>query len=395
MNRSWDVIVVGARVAGAATAMLLARAGLRVLCVDRGHYGSDTICTHALMRPGVLLLQEWGLLPELVEAGTPAVRRTVFHYEDEPVAISVKPSAGVDALYAPRRTVLDRLLVDAAERAGTVVRFGTTMHAVQSDHRGRVTGVALRDRRGSESVAQAPLVVGADGRSSTVARSVAAGQTAGDHASSFLYGYWANLSCDGYEWFYRPGMSAGVIPTNAGLTCVFVGTRPARLDPAVRTHSASTMFDRLAWRIGLRDRIAGADQVGAVRHVRNLPPGYRRRAFGPGWALVGDAGLWMDPTSTHGMTSALRDAALLGRAVITSADDHEREPALARYQADRDQLSWPMLAATEDIASYSWDMARIRTLLRNLSSAMTDEVELLSALHRSANPVSLTPPSAA
>src|SRR6476659_9378936 len=116
MNRGWDVIVVGARVAGATTTMLLARAGMRVLCVDRSRYGSDTISTHALMRGGVMLLQDWGLLPELVAAGTPPVRRTVFHYGDESVAVSIKPSAGVDALYAPRRTVLDRVLADAAER---------------------------------------------------------------------------------------------------------------------------------------------------------------------------------------------------------------------------------------------------------------------------------------
>src|SRR6476661_72880 len=125
MSSRWDVIVVGARVAGAATAMLLARAGLRVLCVDRGRYGSDTISTHALMRGGVMLLQDWGLLPELVAAGTPPVRRTVFHYGDESVAVSIKPSAGVDALYAPRRTVIDALVVDAAERAGATVAFGS------------------------------------------------------------------------------------------------------------------------------------------------------------------------------------------------------------------------------------------------------------------------------
>ena len=122
-NQGWDVIVVGARVAGAATAMLLARAGLRVLCVDRSLHGGDTVSTHALMRGGVLQLQRWGLLDALADAGTPPVRRSVFHYGAESDVVSIRPSAGVAALYAPRRTVIDGLLVDAARRAGAKVEF--------------------------------------------------------------------------------------------------------------------------------------------------------------------------------------------------------------------------------------------------------------------------------
>ena len=118
--------MVGARVAGASTALLLARAGLRVLCLDRGRYGSDTLSTHALMRGGALQLRRWGLLDALVAAGTPAVRRSVFHYGGDPVPCPIRPAAGVDALYAPRRTVLDPLIVDAARAAGAEVRFGRT-----------------------------------------------------------------------------------------------------------------------------------------------------------------------------------------------------------------------------------------------------------------------------
>ena len=102
----WDVVVVGARVAGSATAMLLARAGLRVLVLDRMRPGADTLSTHALMRAGTLQLKRWGLLDQVVASGTPAVHRTVFHYGDgETVPVSIKPAAGVDALYAPRRTL--------------------------------------------------------------------------------------------------------------------------------------------------------------------------------------------------------------------------------------------------------------------------------------------------
>src|SRR6185437_1214814 len=122
-----DVVIVGARVAGASTALLLARAGLRVLVVDRGRRGSDTLSTHALMRGGVLLLQRWGLLDEVAATGASPVRRVTFHYGPECLPVSLKPYAGVDALYAPRRTVLDALLVDTAERAGARFRFGPSV----------------------------------------------------------------------------------------------------------------------------------------------------------------------------------------------------------------------------------------------------------------------------
>src|SRR6476619_5586327 len=128
-RKAYDAIVVGARPAGAFTAMILARAGRSVLLLDRSEYGRDTVSTHALMRAGVLQLHRWGLLDAIIDAGTPPVRRTSFHYEDGSLAMSLKPAAGIDALYAPRRTLLDRLLVDAARGAGASIRFGTAVKA--------------------------------------------------------------------------------------------------------------------------------------------------------------------------------------------------------------------------------------------------------------------------
>jgi 2-polyprenyl-6-methoxyphenol hydroxylase-like FAD-dependent oxidoreductase len=111
---SHDVVIVGARAAGAAAALVLARAGIDVVVVDRSRYGADTLSTHALMRAGVVQLHRWGLLESVIAAGTPAVRKTTFVYADETIPLPIKPSHGVDALYAPRRTVLDPILVDAA-----------------------------------------------------------------------------------------------------------------------------------------------------------------------------------------------------------------------------------------------------------------------------------------
>jgi flavin-dependent dehydrogenase len=381
MSTEWDAIVVGARVAGASTAMLLARAGLRVLCVDRARYGSDTLSTHALMRAGTLQLQRWGLLDAIIAAGTPAVRHTVFHYGNDAVSVSIRPAAGVDALYAPRRTLLDSVIVDAAVEAGAVVRFGAAVTGLLRDPDGRVTGVATRARDGSVRTEHAGLVIGADGRHSLVAQAVGATTEASGRASSaFIYGYWKGLSPDGYEWFYKPGFSAGAIPTNDGLTCVFVGTTAARTARLVGSGGTGYAFQRLAERSSIAPRLADAERVGALRYARGLP-GYLRRSWGTGWALVGDAGYWKDPLSTHGMTDALRDAELLARAVLSAPRPGRTQlDALAGYQSVRDELALPMLHVTERIASHDWDLAEVRRLLMALASTMTDELELIGSI---------------
>ncbi len=215
---TYDALVVGARCAGAATAMLMARRGLRVLLIDRGDYGTDTLSTHALIRGGVLQLHRWGVLPRIEEAGTPAIRRAVFHYGDEVVEFSIGSSHGVEALYAPRRTVLDRVLVNAAWDAGAEIRYGHVLAGLIRSADGRVRGAAIRDRAGSLVDVEANLVVGADGVGSAVARLVCAPvRQQGRHASAVVYGHWSGIRASGYHWYYRKGMSAGVIPTNT--TC--------------------------------------------------------------------------------------------------------------------------------------------------------------------------------
>ena len=108
LDSHYDAVIIGARCAGATTALLLARSGAKVLVVDRQAYGSDTMSTHALMRGAVVQLKRWGLIPSVTAAGTPAIRSTTFHYGDEAIRIDIKPDHGVDCLFAPRRTVLDR-----------------------------------------------------------------------------------------------------------------------------------------------------------------------------------------------------------------------------------------------------------------------------------------------
>ena len=137
-RKTYDALVIGARCAGAAAAMLMARSGLIVLAIDRGDYGTDALSTHALMRAGVLQLHRWGLLTKIVAAGTPAVRAATFHYGNDPVEVPIAPTHGVDALYAPRRTALDRLLVNAASEAGAEVRHGYALAGLLHGSGGRV-----------------------------------------------------------------------------------------------------------------------------------------------------------------------------------------------------------------------------------------------------------------
>src|SRR5438874_670467 len=252
--KTFDVVVVGARIAGAATAMLLARRGARVALVDRSQVGADTTSTHALMRAGVLQLHRWGLLDRVRAAGTPPVHRTTFHYQDAVVPITIKPSNGVDALYAPRRTVIDPILVNAAIEAGVDVRFGVTVTGLTRGRGGRPDSVTGTDADGRQFTIPARSVVGADGFRSTIARLVQAPvEHVGQHASAITYGYWTGAHVDGYEWIFRPDAAAGAIPTNDGQVCVFASATPERIGRGGREiiepiagSSATELADRLS-----------------------------------------------------------------------------------------------------------------------------------------------------
>jgi 2-polyprenyl-6-methoxyphenol hydroxylase-like FAD-dependent oxidoreductase len=367
------VIVVGARVAGAATALGLARAGLRVLLVDRARPGADTVSTHALMRGGVVQLDRWGLLPAIAASDTPAVRRTTFHYGAETIPVEIKDRDGVDALYAPRRTVLDTILAEAASNAGVDVHYGVTLRDLDRDAEGRVTGAIIEDVSGRRRV-RADLVVGADGIRSTVARLVSAEETdQAPHAAGTAYGYWPGLDLDGYHWHFAPGSSSGAIPTTGGLTCVFIAVPADRFRAEVRVdlHRA---FHRILAEASpdLARAIDGRAPTGAMRAFPGVQ-GYIRRSHGPGWALVGDAGFFRDPITAHGMTDALRDAALLADAYGARGD-----AGLEDYARDREPWAREMLEVSDAIASFEWDLEQVKPLHRQLSRVMARESEMLA-----------------
>jgi len=377
----YDVAIVGGRVAGASTALLLARAGLRVAVLERSRVGSDTVSTHALMRAGVLQLSRWGVLSEVIAAGTPAIRSIVFHYEDgSPTHVSLRSSPGVEALYAPRRHLLDRVLVDAAAAAGADVLHETPVVGLLRGDDGQVLGVRIPGGSRREVPIRAALTIGADGIGSLVAREVGAPfESRGRMAGATLYRYVAGVPNEGYVWGYADKAAAGLIPTNAGETCVFVSTTPQRMRELRRKGAEAAFWSLLgAVSTPMFDVVRAGAAAGRIRGWRGVP-GYVRRSFGPGWALVGDAGYFKDPITAHGLTDALRDAELLSDAVL--ADRFEALPgiALARYQDTRDRLSKALLEVTESVCGYDWGPDRIRALLRRVSSSMSDEMDHLSA----------------
>lgn len=376
MNRfdEYDAIVVGARPAGAGTALLLAREGLRVLVVDRGQYGTDTLSTHALMRGGVLQLARWGVLPRVQAAGTPPVRRATFLYSGEVLAVPIKPRDGVDALYAPRRTVLDRAIVDTAIEAGVEVSYGTRLvDLVREDN--RVAGIVAHGQSGWTRQITARVVVGADGLRSTVARLVNAGVTrSGESASANIFGYWSGVPADGYRWYYHPGLSVGAIPTNNGLTCIFASAPTHRFGELFREDIAGG-YHRVIRDAApdLTEAMAAGSLIGSL-HGFPGQPGYFRPAAGPGWALVGDAGYFKDPITAHGITDALIDAEHLARAIVEGTDE-----ALAEYGVDRDRRAATLFDVTDRIASFTWTLDEARVLHRQLADAMAIEVKALHA----------------
>lgn len=378
MSFDYDAVVVGARVAGASTATLLARYGRKVLLVDRATMPSDTVSTHAILRSGVLQLQRWGILDSVIDSGAPPIRNVTLGFGDERIHIEVRPDYGVAALVAPRRYVLDNLLVEAAVESGAEFRGGTRVTDVLRGTAGDVAGVTLG--RSDEHVS-ARIVIGADGYNSRIARLVGSGEYRSHEAMNAVhYAYFSGIDHSGFWFQFTPGVNAGLIATNNDQVLVFAG-RPARRADDFRD-DPETEFRRLLRQGGndLADLVEEGTRETDFRGTRGLR-GFMRQPWGEGWALVGDAGHTKDPISAHGISDCLRDAELLARAVHEGFEDpHEMAPALGEYQYTRDRLSHAMYEASLGLARYDWEPSRASELMRVISASVHHECEHLLTL---------------
>lgn len=347
-DQMFDVIVVGARCAGAPLAMLMARRGYRTLLVDRATFPSDTISTHVIHPPGAAALQRWGLLDQVVATGCPPVGRYSFDFG--PLTVAGAPGTPESPYaYAPRRTLLDKLLVDAAAAAGAEVREGFTVEEVLTSD-GRVTGIRGRTPGGTAVAERARVVVGADGRNSIVAKTVRAAQYEDRPPLTVgYYSYWSNLPTDTFEAYSRPGRGWAACPTNDGLTLVIGGWPHAELAEH-RQDVEATLMATFAMSEGFAERIRAAKRE--ERLVGMSVPNYFRTPYGPGWALVGDAGYSRDFITAQGITDAFLDAEGCAQALDTTlAGPTPYDEALAGYQSARDTRAMPVYQLTLAIAS--------------------------------------------
>jgi flavin-dependent dehydrogenase len=368
-NYDFDAIIIGARCAGSPTAMLLARKGYKVLVLDRATFPSDTLSTHVVQPHGVAALARWGLLDRLVASGCPPIHTYGFDFG----AFTIAGAPGtVDApvAYCVRRTVLDKLLVDAAVAAGAEVRQGFVVQEILVSD-GRVTGIRGHAKNGQMTgpslTVTAPIVIGADGRHSLLAKAVTPEiYNERPTLQGGYYAYWSGLPMDGrFEFFLGDGCGFAAADTNDGLTMVVGGWPIAQFEAttvAPETHYLK-LFDHAK---GFRERLAGARRESKI--FGGSTPNFFRKPFGPGWALVGDAGYLKDPVTAQGIVNAFRDAELVTTAIDAwRSGTRPYDAAMADYQATRDRESLPMFNFTCQLAA--------------LEPPPPDFVALLGAVH--------------
>ena len=377
MSTTYDAIIVGARCAGSPTAMLLARKGYRVLLVDRASFPSDTVSTHVVHPLGVAALARWGLLDRVVASGCPPIDTYAFDFG--PFTIEGTPgTAESPVAYCPRRTVLDKVLVDGAAEAGVEVREGFSVDQILTED-GRVVGISGHSKGGALIEERARVVIGADGRHSVVAETVRA--EAYHQRPPLLagyYSYWSGLPMNGrFEIYIRPERGFAAVPTNDGLTLVIAGWPHAEFE-ANKSDIEGHYLKTLALAPAFAERLGGAKRE--ARFAGAAVPNYFRKPFGPGWALVGDAGYNKDPITAQGITDAFRDAERCTTALDEAfSGARSFDAAMADYQRERDDHVLPMYEFTCQLAALAPpppEMQQLFGAIHGQRGAMDDFVRM-------------------
>jgi flavin-dependent dehydrogenase len=352
MTTEYDAIVVGARCGGSPTAMLLARNGYRVLVVDRATFPSDTMSTHLAHPPAVAALDRWGILDKLEATNCPPITRYSFDFGPVAVTGTPAPSNGTAKAYCPRRIVLDALLVEAAAAAGAEMREAFTVDEVLAED-GRVSGIRGHAKGGDAVTERAKVVIGADGRHSIVAKAVEPeSYNEMPPLAPAYYAYWSGLPADGFETYIRAESGRGwaAIPTHDGLTCVVQGT-PQEDFATTKKDVEGTYLAGFELAPEFAERIRDAKRESGFMGAGDLA-GYFRKPYGPGWALVGDAGYHKHPITAFGITDAFRDAEAVAAALDdTFSERRAFDDAMADYQRARDEHAMPIYGFTNDFAA--------------------------------------------
>ncbi|HSB88313.1 MAG TPA: NAD(P)/FAD-dependent oxidoreductase [Ilumatobacteraceae bacterium] len=391
MNHEYDAIIVGARCAGSPTAMLLARRGHRVLVVDRASFPSDTVSTHLVHAPGVAALERFGLLDAVTASGCPPIRTYRFDFGPFTIAGAPRPIDGCDIAYAPRRTVLDKVLVDGARDAGVEVRERFTVDEVTVED-GKVVGIRGRNAVGTTVTDRARVVIGADGRNSMVAKAIAAEPY---HEKPMLqwssYTYFRDLPTDGMETYIRPGRGWGAFPTNDGLTLVVVGW-PYDEVSAYKADVENNYFATLALAPEFAARAAAATRV--ERFTGGAVANFFRKPFGPGWALVGDAGYNKDPITAQGISDAFHDAELCSEALHSAlVGSRPFDEAMLDFQVARDEHAMGMYELTTQLATLQPPPPELAHALAAVSTDEAAMAEFVSVVAGTVSPMAFFDPA--
>jgi flavin-dependent dehydrogenase len=338
----YDVIVIGARCAGSPTAMLLARKGYRVLLVDKAIFPSNTISNHYIQQSAVAQLKRWGLLDKVANSGCPPLQKATFDFFGSIVFTAhALPIEGTAEGYCPRRTVLDKILVDAAVAAGVELQEGFVVQELCTDGK-RVTGI--RGRMGDRKTVteKARIVIGADGMNSFVARSCNAPEyNTKPSITSCYYSYWSGVSLDGGELYFRDRRVIIAASTNDNLVCITV-VLPIEEFSAFRTNVEENFWAALDLVPELAERLRAGKREEPFYGTGNLP-NFFRKSYGNGWALVGDAGCHRDPTLAQGIKAAFLSSELLANAIDEGLSGcRALNEALAGYERQRNEALMPL-----------------------------------------------------
>ncbi|MPZ59501.1 MAG: oxidoreductase [Rhizobiales bacterium] len=349
MTKTFDAIVVGARCAGSPTAMLLARKGYRVLVVDRATFPSDTVSTHILHPLGARALSKWGLLDRLTATGCPPIH--TYAVDFGPFTLAGAPGTrNAPVAYCPRRTILDKLLVNAAAQSGAEVREGFAVEEVLIED-GRAVGIRGRSKHDGSFIERAQVVVGADGLGSFVAERVRPEHY--DEKPRLLagyYTYWSGLPMEGrFETYVRDKRAFAAVPTHEDLTMVIVGWPMAEFADNKKDIEGNYL-KTIELAPAFADRLRRAKRE--ARFAGAAVPNYFRKPYGPGWALVGDAGYNRDFITGQGIMDAFHDAELCATALDKAFSGTQPfDTVMSDYQRTRDARVKAMYEFTCQLAT--------------------------------------------
>jgi len=350
-SAEYDVIVVGARCAGAPTAMLLAERGYRVLLLERDGVPSNMAHSTHLIHPlGVAYLKDWGLL-DVIE--TRSTRFTDWTVDLHGAVMHGPPPPSGEVAYsiAPRRDILDGELAAASVRAGAELQFNCRVGGLMFED-GRVVGVTFKDESGREFTARARLVVGADGPGSMVAKCTAAKERHVElPLQSNIWSYWRNIDIDHLYITVHEGAGVFAFPSSDGSVLIasnlmyseFLRSRRCK-EEAFYSRLHETAPDISA-------QLFDGERID--RFYSGCTRSFVRRSHGPGWALVGDAGMKKDPVTAQGITSAFATADMLSKAIYRGFTADNLDEELENYERERDAWLMPYYDFTLRLANFA------------------------------------------